>query len=251
MESNEYGIACVYFDLAVSMTYEVLKTDLSLEKAAMNNTFFLTSQAYSEPLKYTIQIINKDCSPISPEQERALNKWLCKRGEFKPFFIINKRYSDVCFFVNFSNPKIIWINNVNGIEYTVTTNAPYAFSGERSFTADFNGNNVVSRYIDNDEELEIYPSMEITIQESGDFTLTNLSAVGAMNQFSVKNCVQGEIITVDSKYPLLSSSIASHFVYNDFNTHWFYFVDAENNITTNLQCNIRFNYREYRRMGIL
>ena len=51
MESNEYGIACVYFDLAVSMTYEVLKTDLSLEKAAMNNTFFLTSQAYSEPLK--------------------------------------------------------------------------------------------------------------------------------------------------------------------------------------------------------
>jgi hypothetical protein len=250
--SDEYGIVCASFDNILKETFRSQETNIEFEKSIRSNIFHLISQEYTNPLTYKIQIINRDFSPITSTQERSLNKWLCQRGKYKTFCIIDKRYADVWFFANISNPTLICINDVYGLEYTITTNAPFGFSDERNVQIDFNGNDKFEHYIDNDEEIPIYPSMNIKVKSAGDLEITNQSA-GDLNDkiFSIKNCVEGETITVDSSYPAIYSSLPSHNVYNDFNKNWFYWIDGYNTIHSNLPCLIDFKYREYRKVGIV
>lgn len=248
---DEYGIRCVSFNPASKETYESQKTSLQMEKSVNGNLFHMISQEYSSPITYKIQIVNRDFSPITPTQERALNKWLCRRGKFKLFCIMDKRYTDIWFYANINNPVSIWVNNVNGIEYTVTTNAPFAFSDERDVIVDFNENDSFEQYVDNDEEIPIYPCMVIHVHSPGTLILTNQSANEMEdNIFMVGNCKAGETIIVDGNYPSISSSLPTHAIYNDFNKKWFYWIDGSNVVHSNLPCTIEFKYREYKKVGI-
>jgi hypothetical protein len=249
--SDEYGIMCVHIG-SMENDYESQKTNLQTEKSINNNQFHIISQEYSEPITYKMQIINRDGSPISNVQERELNKWLCRRGKYKTLAILHKRYADTWFFANFNNPVAKYYNDVNGLEYTVTTNAPFAFSDERDFTVTFDSNDDYTKYVDNDEEQPIYPDMTITLKESGDLQLSNYCNDSLVDTaMIIKNCSAGEVFTINSKLPSISSSIPSHNVYNDFNKSWFYFTDDYNTIKTNLACTINFKYREYRKVALV
>lgn len=250
--SNEYGIYCVSFETVSKETYQSQVTNIQTEKSIRSNLFHIISQEYSSPLTYKIQVVNRDFSPITSIQERALNKWLCKRGKFSLFCIMDKRYADIWFYANINNPTLIWINDVNALEYTITTNAPFGFSNERNITVSFEGNDSLEVYVDNDEKMPLYPMMDIHVNANGTLLITNQS-IGDLNDktFSVKNCSVGEVITVDSSYPRISSSLPSHNIYNDFNKNWFYWVDGYNTIHSNLPCSIDFKYREYRKVGFV
>lgn len=252
ISSDEYNVVCVSFDLSSKKTYETQRTELKTENTISTGIYRIISQEYSDPLKYTMQIVNRDGSPISQAQERELNKWLCKRGNYSSFCVLEKRYADIWFYANISNPKIIYIGDVIGLEYTITTNAPFAFSDEKNVTILFDHDDTFTQYVDNDEEIPIYPDMSITLKESGDFELINKLGSGINdNIFSVKNCSAGEILTIDYKYPLISSSNPSHNIYNDFNKNWFYLTDKYNLIHSNLSCIMQLKYREYRKVGLV
>ncbi|MCI8661524.1 MAG: hypothetical protein HFG54_14995 [Lachnospiraceae bacterium] len=250
--SDEYGIQCVNFSQTFTESYPSQETNIQAEKSVGSSIFHMVSQEYLSPLTYKIQVVNRDFSPITSTQERALNKWLCQRGKYKLFCILDKRYADIWFYANINNPSLMWINDVNALEYTITTNAPFGFSDERNILVEFTRNDTFEQYIDNDEELTLYPSMEILLKDSGTLTITNQSAGGFNdNVFTVANCATGEMITIDASYPRISSSIQSHKVYNDFKKKWFYWIDGFNTIHSNLACAIRFKYREYRKVGIV
>lgn len=250
--SDEYGIRCVSFDRASKETYRSQETNIQSEKSIKSNIFYMVSQEYSTPLAYKIQVVNRNFSPITSTQERALNKWLCQRGKYKLFCIFDKRYADIWFYANISNPTLIWINDVNGLEYTITTNAPFGFSDERNVHIEFNENDLFEHYVDNDEDMPIYPDISIQLNAAGTLILTNESVNEQMDKsFSIQNCEIGEIITVDGSYPRISSSLSSHNIYNDFNKNWFYWIDGYNSIHSNIPCIIDFKYREYRKVGIV
>lgn len=251
---DEYGLKCALFDISGKQTFNTQTTNLETEKSILGNNYNIISQEYNGPLEYTMQVINRDYSPIMQYQERAIKKWLCKRNQYKMFAILDKRYADICFFANINNPKSIWINDVNGLEFTVTTNSATAYSDERNNTYDFNGTSSISIYVDNDEELPIYPSMIITAKQNGDLIIRNQSNPdSSRNAFIIKNLKANEVITINAAYPIIESSDIGHNknIYNDINKEWFYFIDGYNNVYANLPCAINFSYREYRKVGLV
>lgn len=249
---NEYGVMCVSFSSSGMKTISAQESELKTEKSIRGDIFHITSQTYTKPLTYTIQIVSKDCTPISAVQERALKKWLCKRGGYKPFCILEKRYADIWFFANINNPKSIYICDTVGMEFTVTTNAPFGFSDIRDKRWIMAGNDIIEDfYVDNDEELPIYPELQIGMNESGTLTLVNESITGADNTLKIENLTAGEIITMECGYPFISSSIQTHNLFNDFNKFWPYLIDGYNRITADKACSLEFKYREYRKVGIV
>lgn len=250
---NEYGIGCVSFEQTMPSTMSAQETTLNTEKSVLGDIFHIISQDYSVPLSYTMQIVNRDFSPITQYQERALKKWLCQKGKYKLFNIFDKRYVDIWFYANISNPKTIFIGDVYGMEFTITMNAPYGFSDIRDNVYTLAMDESLTLYVDNDEELPIYPDIIVTPIQSGILTLTNISDKETTSHpFKINNVKANETITINGAYPIISSSDPSHNVniYDDVNKDWLYLIDGYNTIKSNLPCEIRLIYREYRRIGV-
>lgn len=249
---SEYGIMCVSFEPTARNTVSAQSTTLTTHKSVSGDAFHIVSQSYSEPLSYTVQIVNRDFSPISSIQERTLKKWLCRKGTYKLFCVLDKRFADTWFYGNLNNPKSIIINDTVGLEFTVTTNAPFAFSDLRVREWQLNGNeNIQDLYVNNDEELPIYPTITITPMEAGALTLRNASIENAPNTLILNNLSEGETITLECGYPHISSSLASHHIFDDFNKYWPYLIDGCNRITVDRRCRLAIEYREYRKVGLV
>lgn len=251
---NEYGVMCVSFDQSLPSKMSAHESELNTEKSIMGDTYHIISQPYSSPLIYTMQIANRDFSPITQYQERTLKKWLCKRGSYRLFSIFDKRYADIWFFANISNPKTIFIGNVYGMEFTVTMNAPYGFSDIKDVSLTSKQNDSFTFYVDNDEELPIYPDMTIKLLESGNLVVTNASdSETQKNPLKINNVKENEVITIKGSYPLVQSSDTVHNsnIYNDINKEWLYLIDGYNTVQVNLSCEISLQYREFRKVGVV
>jgi len=251
MSSDIHDILCVKFG---SSTGEQIvsagsETDLSVEKAKRNNKFYIVNQSYSNPMSLTFQIVNTDGSSITPEKESTLEKWLCKRGVYKWFQLEDDRYANVCYEANISNPKLIDVGDVKGMEFTLTTNSAFGYSPilTKKYTiTDLNKS--IGFYINTDENDYIYPTVIITMVQAGILEITNSTEV-ANRKFTLNNVKVGEIISIDNELPDISSS-TSHDVYKDFNKHWLRFIDGKNSLIFNLNCTVIIQYREIRKVGV-
>lgn len=230
--------------------YSGQTTKLVTEIAGKGLKFNISSQKYDKPMQFYFQIVNKDYSDITPEQERNINKWLCRRGTFSWMFIHEPRYADIHFKANISNPQIIVVSGVIGLEYTVTTSAATCFSDLHEYTVDLmHSDNSFDIFMFNDEKCAINPYLEITFHEEGNFRLYNEAEEDEKRAFTLNNVsVDEKIIITYEPYQYFLSSVESHDVYNDSNLFWFELYDGENRITANLDCTIYLKYREIRRL---
>lgn len=253
ISSDEFGILCVKFGSPESIiTASSEQSDLKLEKAASGHLFQIASQEYANPLQYTLQVMNKNQAPITQEEERALKKWLVKRGRFKPFFIYDKYYSDIWFFANINNPKQIDINGVYGLEFTVTTNSPFGYSDLHEFRYELNKGDSFDIYVNTDEPIPIRPDLEIAVKEDGTLILTNRTLSGdSKNALIIKNVSSGEVITIQGGYPKIRTSRPDHAIYSDFNLVWPTLADDWNQFAINISCTLSMSFREIRKVGIV
>lgn len=99
------------------------------------------------------------------------------------------------------------------------------------------------------EEGYIYPYTEITITESGNLNIHN--AMENRDTY-IANCVAGEVITMD--YPVITSSIPSHNIQNDFNWNFFRvantYKNSRNNLTFSIPCTMKIKYSPIIKVGI-
>lgn len=99
------------------------------------------------------------------------------------------------------------------------------------------------------EEGYIYPRVEITVLEDGNLNIHN--AIEDRNTY-IANCVAGEIITMD--YPIISSSVSSHNIQNDFNWDFFRvantYENSRNDLTISLPCSIKLEYSPIVKVGL-
>lgn len=252
-ESSEtYGIICVSFG-TISGAETVSggsETELNIGKTPRNNSFHIISQEYSKPLSFNFQVINEDKTAIDEVKERSLKKWLCKRGKYIDFQIDDDRFNNIMFQANISNPQIIKVGEVVGMEFTV--NMKYPFGHYKISTKPYiitAENQQIQLYINNDDDGYIYPDITITSNTTGSLSITNSSEV-ANRIFTINNLVVGEIITIKGGIPDISSSIPSHAVWTDFNKNWIRFMDGINTLTISKLCTISLNYNEPRKVGI-
>lgn len=253
ISSETYGIMCVRFGTTSGeeMTSGGSETELKTSKTPRSNEFHILSQEYTKPLSFTFQIINKDASDISSNQERMLNKWLCKTGKYFDLQIDDELFSDIQFEANISNPQLIKVGKLVGMEFTVNCKHPFGNSPliTKTYTTT-TANQQIRVLINNDEDDFIRPNVKITANTAGTLNITNDTEV-ANRVFTVTNLTQGEIVTVDGKIPDISSSTRSKSViFANFNKRWMRFVDGLNILTISTPSTITITYKETRKVGI-
>lgn len=213
----------------------------------------LTSTTYETCLEATFQICKNSCSgnnmEISSVEFRELTRWL-SRKKFLKFKLLSKEHIDLYYEVKFDISRIEINGRLYGLELTAKTNRPFALHESKIIIINNkyrNGNHSIDDT--SHEEGYIYPFTEITINESGDLTIYN---VLENRETVVKNCTAGEIITMD--YPVITSSISSHKIQNDFNWNFFRiantFDNNRNNIKVSLPCSIKIKYSPVVKVGL-
>lgn len=249
--SEEYGVIAVHFGTESGGTlYGGQSSNLVTDKADQAIEWEILSQNYKEPMKFTLQIVNEDGSDITQEQERGLTRWLCKRGTYQWLFIQDERYSDIWIRCNMSNPQVWIVGRVKGMQFDVTTSSSIAFSDEREYNYTLTDTDKVIEdiFVYNDEEIFIYPEMEIAMLEAGNLTITNSRETDSAYKTVINNLVVGEVVTI--KNDDIASSVSTHNILNDFNLMWLRLYDENNILTFNLKCTVTIKFREYRKLVV-
>ena len=214
----------------------------------------LVSTQYEDCLETTIQICKSSCTSdvteISAIEFRELTRWL-NRKKFLKFKILDEDYIDLYYEATFNISRIEFNGRIYGLELQVITNRPFALKEPKTIIIKNtvqNGNHSI-----NDtsyEEGYIYPYTEITIAEDGDLDIYN----AIENRHTIiKNCVAGEIITME--YPVIQSSISSHKIQNDF-VDWKFFRiantydNSRNDLIISLPCTIKLKYSPAVKVGL-
>lgn len=184
---------------------------------------------------------------ISAEEYSQIVRWLTRKG-FHEFKINSDGYENIRWFGSFTIQPIK-INEITyGIECTLTTNSPYAYSDENNILV---AGKTFTVFSTSDEEGEIYPDVEITCLESGTLRIEN----SLDNEtFIILNCSQNEVITINHQNKIPISSLDTHNITNDFNYNYLKLVnkynDRVNTYTSSLNIKMILKYSPVRKVGI-
>lgn len=214
----------------------------------------LASADYEDCLTATLQICKNLCDysndeEISLEDQRDIMRWLNRKG-FHKFKLLDHEYSGIYFEASFNVSRIEMNGRVCGFELEMFTNRPFGVQepvtniikciqpGEKKTLAS-----------KSDEEGFIYPNMEITIEADGDLEIYSETEDRTM---VIKGCVASEIITIE--YPMISSTVETHKIQNDFNWSFFRiassFRNRQNDFVVSLPCSISIKYSPIVKVGI-
>lgn len=99
------------------------------------------------------------------------------------------------------------------------------------------------------EEGYIYPNTKITVFEDGDL---DIYSVLEDRHTIISNCISGEVIVMD--YPIIQSSLPSHYIQNDFNWNFFRiantYIDSRNDLIISIPCEIKIKYSPIVKVGL-
>lgn len=213
----------------------------------------VTSSSYEECLNATIQICKNSCSDksneITPDEIREVMKWL-NRKSFHKFKLLAAEYVDYYFEASFNVSKLEYDGAVYGLELEMVTNRPFALMEPIHIVLKNTESNGI-KYISSqsDEEGYVYPEMKILIESDGDFVLHNALENRTMR---ISGCKSGEVISLH--YPMISTSLSSHKIQNDFNWNFFRiansFTERKNTLTISIPCTIEITYSPIVKLGI-
>lgn len=213
----------------------------------------LVNTEYSDCLKATFQICKNPCDnenrEISIDNLRYLMSWL-NRKDFHKFKLLDEEYMDIYFEASFNISTIEIGGRICGLELEVVTNRPFALHEPLSIVIKSTAHNDKKIISDvSDEEGYIYPHMEIDVLESGTLSIHSDLEDRIME---IKNCIAGEKIILD--YPVISSSIPTHKIQDDFNWNWFRlyntFRNNRNTLTISIPCEIKIKYSPIVKIGL-
>lgn len=211
----------------------------------------LTSTSYDERIEVTFDICKDpdetDDRIITSEEYRQFMRWLNRREFLKLRFLgINEDgVNEDCYFnASFNIEKIKIHETLYGLRLNMTTDCAYGHGNEISKTLTFSSANS-SQQIDDmsDESGYTLPKVVISCTNAGDLTITN-TTFGLTTE--IKNCVAGEVITIDSNLQTISTSQVSHKIQNDFNYEFPVigntYSDRSNTIKASIPCQITLTY---------
>ncbi|MDE6233402.1 MAG: hypothetical protein K2M60_08690, partial [Lachnospiraceae bacterium] len=231
-------------------------------KTSASNYFNIISSDYDSSYSTTFQICKNPCLVnsqeemiISPTEISALQRWLCRKNQFYRLKIDQTDYEHLYWNATFTSKQITLNGNIIGMELTPYTDAPFAYMDEVVIEEKCTENSSFDIYDVSDEEGYIYPNLTIHLQENGEFILSNKFGNNIISKMSIANCSQDEIITIDGRNQIISTSCSTHTTLpKDFN--YFFpkifntYAESKNTFTCNLKCKITISYSPVRKVGL-
>ena len=218
----------------------------------------LTSVEYENCLETVLQICKNPCGTddfeMTIDELRILSRWLNRKGFYKLKFL-DEEYIDLYYEASIVSIGRIELNGkLCGLELNIVTNSPFPRKEPRIIN--INNTVVNGKHSINDtshEEGYIYPYTEITIGDIGDGEKTLVITNAIENRKTViENCVSNEVITMD--YPVITSTLQSHNIQNDFNWNFFRvantYENSRNDLTISLPCSIKIKYSPIVKVGL-
>lgn len=255
---QDFGMIICRFDSGgldtVSDGSEITFNSIATQNGAKSE---LVSTVYENNLETTLQICKYSCTggvqEITATEHRELTRWL-SRKRFLKFKILDEDNIDLYHEAIINVSKIELDGKLMGLELSVTTNRPFALHEPRILTIkniEQDGKHSINDT--SHEEGHIYPHTEITIGDIGVEKKTLVITNAIENRETIiKNCAANEVITMD--YPVITSSLQSHNIYNDFNWNFFRvantFENSRNDLTISLPCSIRVEYSPIVKVGL-
>lgn len=213
--------------------------------------YSLTGTQYDEVITCTFDICKNpdlytyDKREITNDEYRDIMRWLNRR-EFCSFQILDEDPErESCHYnASFNVDKITINDKLYGLELSMQTDKPFGYAQEQRVS--WACRDLTKTYMMSDVSDEIgntFPTMKITILESGNLSITNQTLGVTM---IINNCEEDEVITINGESQYISSSLDSHKVYNDFNFRFFQIGNTIDNrlnkVKVTLPCLIELTY---------
>lgn len=216
----------------------------------MNGKLFeITTSQYEDRLEINFQICkynpNHILHPISHYEARELKRWL-NRPSYKRFKFIQPYWADIYMEGSFNVRNVICGGEIFLLELTFISNRPFALHEPITHRIFTSATNESYTFFDTSDEIGyIYPDIKITCLQNGKLEITNSNE----NRITeIKNCSSGEIIQFTPKL-LMSTSLPSHKIQNDFNYKFFRISNSYNNrkntLTFSLPVEVEITYCPY------
>lgn len=211
--------------------------------------FELATSHYDDHIEITFQICKFSCDkgiiPMSVYETRELKRWL-NRPVFHRFKLIQPNWADIYMEGSFNINNIELNDQVYFLELTFISNRPFALHEPVKYEFQISNQNKTYSFYDMSDEIGyIYPDIEITCLSDGDLEINNSNE----NRTTIiRNCLQNEVISF-TKDLLLSSSIPSHKIQNDFNYIFFRISNSYGNrkniLTFSKPAKVKIEYSPY------
>lgn len=189
---------------------------------------------------------------FSIDEQRELMRWL-NRGEYLKFKPLDDEYGNIYYEGSFYNiEKVEFSGEVIGLHLYLTTNSPFAFSEAETYC--FNILSADGSYVILDSSDDIgytYADIAITCKKAGTMRITN-SIDNRTTE--IKNCSNGETITMKNMIIESSSNVHQATIMNDFNFQFVKIANSYSNrvnrLTFSLPCSVILKYTPTMKVGI-
>lgn len=246
-----------------------------------SSKFRLLNSAYENAFSSSFEIcktVNKDIRNMYFTDDEAIRiiKWLNQK-KFHKFRMIypDGQLHSVYYNGSFNVRPVTLANKIIGMSLDFISDAPFGYYEPVSHYMDFSeafsagaaakspASPNPGAYILYDPSSEagyIYPdSVRVEILENGNLTIHNsLDDEDTI----IKNCILGEIITLDGKCKIIRSDKPHPNLYNDFNYHFLKVINhsdecdendsfSKNVYTVSIKCRISFSYSPVAKIGVI
>lgn len=249
--SEYYGLKICCFDGFESEADGGSTLDTSQVHIVGTDEFVIVNNTYSNAITYTFQVgkFDDDCNVdiIEPDEYSQMLRWLNRKEDYKLKFDVDK-YENFYWIGRFNCQPVVLCGETYGIELTFTSKYPYAFQDTITQLFDTKEFTV---YNNTDELGTTFMISTITLLESGDLIIENDMDDETTE---IKNCIEGETITIDAKHSIITTSNTGHKLYDDFN--WNYpkicstYDNRYNHFKVNLSVKYKIEYDPVRKVGL-
>lgn len=249
---SDYGFIVCSFDYSGGSVTEDAGSTLTFNTVSRNSGkhYGLTATSYDSCITAEFDICKNpdiyDDLEITNGEFLDLMRWLNRR-KFLKFHPINDKEteSDTCYFdASFNVEKIKVAEKLCGLHLIMETNKPFGY-GE-TITNKWTITDTTKSYIVydlSDEIGELYPDVKIVAGEDGDLSIHN-DLTGSTT--FIRNCTEGEEITIHGSSQIIESNLNGHDIANDFNYIFLKigntYDNRTNKITVTKQCTLEISY---------
>lgn len=255
--ASEHGLIPVSFDYSWDEESDIAMESESDEEYTGRNTVPLDygSTHQSKP-EFSVTFIKRTCginekSFFENHEIRSILRELTGKQYYRDLYFLDdtlhtdERIHYKVKVVRTEQRKIH--GQTAALKFTFQCNSFWAYTDIQSLEFTVKGGQTIRFYNSSDEVNDyLYPQIELSPADGGKLTLTNLSEQNRMT--SIDNNTADEIIFLDSRNEIISSSHPDRSILNDFNMKWPRLIPGMNLLHISADCKMKITYQLLRKV---